>query len=174
MLDSYPLMYWLQEALDLQIIWVSVIHMLLWNLAISFPEPKLCTTLWILFGINISNCRIEWTFIVNFLNYVISSDIEDISDVLEITVLDENRKTKADFLGKVHLSSLVNTIWLLIFQVLIPLLQVRDSEKKWYSLKEKKLSKEARGKHPEIQIETKIIWNKYLIFLLKYVLILLF
>ena len=29
------------------------------------------------------------------------SDVEDITDVLEITVLDENRHTKADFLGKV-------------------------------------------------------------------------
>ena len=48
-----------------------------------------------------------------------------------------------------------------MFQVLIPLLQVKDSEKTWYSLKGKKLSKEAKGDHPEIQLETKIIWNKY-------------
>ena len=33
------------------------------------------------------------------------SDVEDITDVLEITVLDENRHTKADFLGKVFFNN---------------------------------------------------------------------
>ena len=48
-------------------------------------------------------------FVSNEENYVFKSllisdcfsDVEDITDVLEITVLDENRHTKADFLGKV-------------------------------------------------------------------------
>ena len=32
------------------------------------------------------------------------SDVEDITEVLEVTVFDENRRTKHDFLGKVKLT----------------------------------------------------------------------
>ena len=32
------------------------------------------------------------------------SDVEDITEVLEVTVFDENRRTKHDFLGKVKLA----------------------------------------------------------------------
>ena len=80
---------------------------------------------------------------VQLINYC--SDVEDVTDVLEINVLDENwqGKAKADFLGK----------------VLIPLLHLTQSEKRWYRLKGKKLSKEARGNHPEILLQFQLIWN---------------
>ena len=74
------------------------------------------------------------------------SDVEDICEVLEITVWDENKHTKADFLGK----------------VLIPLLQVESDEKKWYKLKGKSLFHKARGSNPEILVEVKVVWNRYI------------
>ena len=80
-----------------------------------------------------------------FSTHTYCSDVEDVTDVLEINVLDENwqGKAKADFLGK----------------VLIPLLHLTQSEKRWYRLKGKKLSKEARGNHPEILLQFQLIWN---------------
>ena len=38
--------------------------------------------------------------------------------------------------------------------------EVHNGEKRWYRLKGKSLSKEAKGHHPEIQLEIKLIWNQ--------------
>ena len=46
------------------------------------------------------------------------------------------------------------------WQVVIPLLKIQHGEKKWFRLKEKNIKKDARGDHPEIQLEMKIYWNQ--------------
>lgn len=54
----------------------------------------------------------------------------DIHEVLEITVFDEDPNKKVEFLGKVA----------------IPLLKIRNCEKRWYGLKDRKLRIPAKGR----------------------------
>ena len=88
------------------------------------------------------------------------SDVEDITETLEITVFDENRRTKHDFLGKVWSLDGAGVEIKLSLQVVIPLLKIEHGQKKWYKLKEKNIKKDARGNNPEIQLELKIFWNQ--------------
>jgi hypothetical protein len=71
------------------------------------------------------------------------SNVKDINSVLEVTVYDEDRDHKVEFLGKVA----------------IPLLRIRNGEKKWYSLKDKKLHVRAKGNCPQILMEMTVLWN---------------
>ena len=86
--------------------------------------------------------------------------MEDITETLEITVFDENRRTKHDFLGKVWSLDSAGVEIKLSLQVAIPLLKIEHGQKKWYKLKEKNIKKDARGNNPEIQLELKIFWNQ--------------
>ncbi|CAG0923484.1 unnamed protein product [Notodromas monacha] len=70
-------------------------------------------------------------------------NVKDIHSVLEVTVYDEDRDNKVDFLGKVS----------------IPLLRIQNGEKKWYALKDKKLRRRAKGTNPQILLEMTIIFN---------------
>lgn len=63
--------------------------------------------------------------------------------MLEVTVYDEDRDHKVEFLGKVA----------------IPLLKIRNGEKRWYALKDKKLRGRAKGNFPQILLELTVIWN---------------
>lgn len=72
-----------------------------------------------------------------------SSNVKDINSVLEVTVYDEDRDHKVEFLGKVA----------------IPLLSVRNGEKKWYCLKDKKLRGRAKGNCPMVLLEMHVVWN---------------
>ena len=47
------------------------------------------------------------------------------------------------------------------FQVSIPLLNIKNEEKKWFKLKGKSLSKLAKGDCPEILLEIKLFWNQF-------------
>ncbi|CAG2061784.1 unnamed protein product, partial [Timema podura] len=67
-------------------------------------------------------------------------NVKDINSVLEVTVYDEDRDHKVEFLGKVA----------------IPLLRIRNGEKKWYALKDKKLHIRAKGNCPQILLEMTI------------------
>ena len=91
-----------------------------------------------------------------------NSDVEDITDVIEMTVLDENKRTKSDFLGKVRYFFDVSYICCNSnhCQVSIPLLNIKNEEKQWYKLKGKSLSKVAKGDSPEILVEIKVFWNQ--------------
>lgn len=60
-----------------------------------------------------------------------------------MTVYDEDKDHKVEFLGKVA----------------IPLLKIRNNEKRWYALKDKKLRSRAKGNSPQILLEMQIIWN---------------
>lgn len=65
--------------------------------------------------------------------------------MLEVTVYDEDRDHKVEFLGKVA----------------IPLLRIRNGEKRWYALKDKKLRGRAKGNSPQILLEMTVIWNVF-------------
>ena len=70
--------------------------------------------------------------------------MKDIHDWLEVTVYDEDKDHKYEFLGKVK----------------IPLLKIRNNERRWYSLKDKTLRKPAKGDHPQILLECFFVYNK--------------
>ncbi|XP_021928655.1 multiple C2 and transmembrane domain-containing protein 1 isoform X1 [Zootermopsis nevadensis] len=74
---------------------------------------------------------------------IFTFNVKDINSVLEVTVYDEDRDHKVEFLGKVA----------------IPLLRIRNGEKKWYSLKDKKLHGRAKGSCPQILLEMTVLWN---------------
>ena len=62
---------------------------------------------------------------------------------MEVTVYDEDKDHKFEFLGK----------------VMIPLLRIKNGEKKWYKLKNKDLRKKAKGDDPQILLEMNLYWN---------------
>lgn len=69
--------------------------------------------------------------------------VKDISSILDITVYDEDHDHKVEFLGKLA----------------IPLLSIRNGEKRWYALKDKKMRARAKGNYPQILLEMLVIWN---------------
>ncbi|XP_041972536.1 multiple C2 and transmembrane domain-containing protein isoform X4 [Aricia agestis] len=69
--------------------------------------------------------------------------VKDISSILEITVYDEDHDHKVEFLGKLA----------------IPLLTIRNGEKRWFALKDKKMRARAKGNYPQILLEMSVIWN---------------
>ncbi|PVD20054.1 hypothetical protein C0Q70_20548 [Pomacea canaliculata] len=75
----------------------------------------------------------EWSKVFTF-------KVRDIHSVLEVTVYDEDRDKKVEFLGKVA----------------IPLLRVRSGEVQWYALKDKKLMHREKG---SIQLKIDFVFN---------------
>ncbi|XP_055940978.1 multiple C2 and transmembrane domain-containing protein 1-like isoform X4 [Argiope bruennichi] len=73
-------------------------------------------------------------------NKIFTFHVTDIHSMLEVTVYDEDRDKRCEFLGKVA----------------IPLLKVRNGEKKWYVLKDKKLRTRAKG---QILLEIYVFYN---------------
>ncbi|XP_018371642.1 PREDICTED: multiple C2 and transmembrane domain-containing protein 1 isoform X4 [Trachymyrmex cornetzi] len=74
---------------------------------------------------------------------IFTFNVKDINSVLEVTVYDEDRDHKVEFLGRMA----------------IPLLKIRNGEKRWYALKDKKLRGRAKGNCPQILLEMTVIWN---------------
>ena len=64
--------------------------------------------------------------------------------MLEVTVYDEDKDHKYEFLGKVK----------------IPLLRIQNNARRWYLLKEKKLRAPAKGDNPQIMLEMFFVYNK--------------
>ncbi|XP_065086202.1 multiple C2 and transmembrane domain-containing protein isoform X2 [Ochlerotatus camptorhynchus] len=77
-------------------------------------------------------------------NKIFTFNVKDMSSVLDITVFDEDRDHKVEFLGR----------------VMIPLLQIKNGEKRWYALKDKKMYSRAKGTHPQILLEMTVAWSK--------------
>ncbi|XP_072946491.1 multiple C2 and transmembrane domain-containing protein isoform X4 [Epargyreus clarus] len=69
--------------------------------------------------------------------------VKDISSILELTVYDEDHDHKVEFLGKLA----------------VPLLNIRNGEKRWFALKDKKMRARAKGNYPQILLEMTVIWN---------------
>lgn len=74
---------------------------------------------------------------------IFTFNVKDINGVLEVTVYDEDRDHKVEFLGKIA----------------VPLLRIRNGEKRWYALKDKKLRARAKGNNPQILLEMNLVWN---------------
>jgi hypothetical protein len=68
------------------------------------------------------------------------SSVKDIHEVLEVTIYDEDPNKKVEFLGKVA----------------IPLLKIRNCEKRWYGLKDRKLRIPVKGR---VLLEMDVLWN---------------
>ncbi|XP_026675925.1 multiple C2 and transmembrane domain-containing protein-like [Diaphorina citri] len=77
------------------------------------------------------------------VRYCVGSNVKDINSVLEVTVYDEDKDHKVEFLGKLA----------------IPLLRIRNGERRWYALKDKKLTGRAKGNNPQILLEMDVVWN---------------
>ncbi|KAK7479696.1 hypothetical protein BaRGS_00029072, partial [Batillaria attramentaria] len=73
-------------------------------------------------------------------NKVFTFKVRDIHSVLEVTVYDEDRDKKVEFLGKVA----------------IPLLRIKSGERRWYALKDKKLIHRTKG---AILLEMELFYN---------------
>lgn len=58
------------------------------------------------------------------------------TSVLELTVFDEDRDHKVEFLGR----------------VVIPLLRIHNGEKRWYTLKDKVMHSRAKGNSPQVNV----------------------
>lgn len=77
-------------------------------------------------------------------NKIFTFNVKDINSVLEVTVYDEDRDHRFEFLGTVS----------------IPLLRIQNGLRKWYVLKDRKLRARAKGSNPQILLELNIIWNE--------------
>uniref|UniRef100_A0A8L8K0Q4 Multiple C2 domains, transmembrane 2b n=1 Tax=Heligmosomoides polygyrus TaxID=6339 RepID=A0A8L8K0Q4_HELPZ len=73
-------------------------------------------------------------------NKLFTFSVKDIHTCLEVTVYDEDPNNKFEFLGKIS----------------IPLLSIKNGERRWYALKNKKLTARVKG---EILLELDVIWN---------------
>ncbi|KAM7343722.1 multiple C2 domain and transmembrane region protein isoform 2-T5 [Cochliomyia hominivorax] len=77
-------------------------------------------------------------------NKIFTFNVKDITQVLEITVYDEDRDHRVEFLGK----------------LVIPLLRIKNGVKRWYTLKDKNLCSRAKGMSPQILLEMTVVWNE--------------
>ncbi|XP_013110393.1 multiple C2 and transmembrane domain-containing protein isoform X3 [Stomoxys calcitrans] len=77
-------------------------------------------------------------------NKIFTFNVKDITQVLEITVYDEDRDHRVEFLGK----------------LVIPLLRIKNGVKRWYTLKDKNLCSRAKGMSPQILLEMNVVWNE--------------
>jgi len=77
-----------------------------------------------------------------------SFDINDINEVLEVTVFHEDTTSMSGlrrnwFLGKIS----------------VPLLRIQSGERKWFTLKKEHLRKKAKGTNPQVLLEINLHWN---------------
>ncbi len=74
---------------------------------------------------------------------ILELPVTDIHSVLHISVYDEDRNHKSEFLGKLA----------------IPLLNMESGQKRWFALRDKKLRERAKGNNPKILLEMNLEWN---------------
>ena len=76
-------------------------------------------------------------------NKVFCLSVKNLDSALFISVYDEDKNHKSEFLGKIA----------------IPLLKMTNCEKRWFVLKDKKLRCRAKGNCPQILLEFDLVWN---------------
>ena len=86
----------------------------------------------------------EYKTLTPIWNRVLNLPIGDIHSVLHISVYDEDKHHKSEFLGKFA----------------IPLLNIESGFKRWYALRDKKLRERAKGNNPQILLQMTIHWNR--------------
>ncbi len=85
----------------------------------------------------------EYKTITPTWNRVLNLPVGDIHSVLHISVYDEDRNHKYEFLGKTA----------------IPLLKIESGKKRWFALRDKKLRIRAKGNNPQILMQMDLQWN---------------
>lgn len=85
----------------------------------------------------------EYKTITPTWNRVLQMPINDIHSVLHISVYDEDRNHKYEFLGKTA----------------FPLLNIESGRKRWFALRDKKLRVRAKGNNPQILLQFDLQWN---------------
>ncbi|XP_078668292.1 multiple C2 and transmembrane domain-containing protein 1-like isoform X7 [Branchiostoma floridae x Branchiostoma belcheri] len=94
--------------------------------------------------LELTNARLQTQTIYKTLNpewgKVFTFQVKDIHSILEVSVYDEDRNKSAEFLGKVA----------------IPLLRIKNGERKAFYLKDKKLRRRTKG---SIVLEMEVIYN---------------
>ncbi|XP_046657711.1 multiple C2 and transmembrane domain-containing protein-like [Daphnia pulicaria] len=78
-------------------------------------------------------------------NKIFTFNVKDINSVLQVTVYDEDRDHRFEFLGAVS----------------IPLLRIGNGQKRWYALKDRKLRFRAKGSNPQVLLELNVVWNEF-------------
>ena len=84
----------------------------------------------------------EFKTITPTWNRIFRLPVIDIHSILHISVYDEDRNHKYEFLGKFA----------------IPLLKI-DAKKRWIALRDKKLRERAKGNNPQILLQFSLHWN---------------
>ena len=87
--------------------------------------------------------RTEYKTVSPTWNQVLNLPIGDIHSVLHLSVFDEDRNHKYEFLGK----------------TIFPLLNVESGKKRWVALRDKKLRVRAKGNNPQILVRLDLHWN---------------
>lgn len=94
--------------------------------------------------LELGNCRLqtqtEYKTLAPEWNKAFKLPVFDIHSVLEIAIYDEDRDKRSEFLGKVA----------------IPLLRIRNRERRWWNLKDRKLCFAVKG---SIEVEMDLVYN---------------
>ena len=85
----------------------------------------------------------EFKTITPTWNRILHLPVIDIHSILHISVYDEDRNHKYEFLGKFA----------------IPLLNIESGRKRWFALRDKKLRERAKGSNPQILLQFYLNWN---------------
>ena len=85
--------------------------------------------------------------------------VPDVHSSLFISVYDEDKNHKTEFLGEIKINILFQIIYSFPGKLCVPLLNMKNNEKKWWALKDKTLRTRAKGTFPQIQLEFEIFWS---------------
>ena len=87
----------------------------------------------------------EYKTLTPIWNRILNMPIGDIHSILHVSVYDEDKNHKSEFLGTFA----------------IPLLNIESGFKRWFALRDKKLRERAKGNNPQILLEMTLVWNRY-------------
>ena len=88
--------------------------------------------------------------------------VPDVHSSLFISVYDEDKNHKTEFLGKSKMKFTIlqfDSTSDFTGKLCVPLLNMKNNEKKWWALKDKTLRTRAKGTFPQIQLEFELFWS---------------